>query len=83
MLLDGSRWLRLSWLSSTVQAQLPRDGTTHRVLGPPTAVISQGSLSQTWLQASLIEAVLHQRLRLVGESRLCQIDNKTQDKACI
>lgn len=55
----------LSILSYKTQGHLPRDGTTHSGLDPPTSIINQKrkkNASQTCLQVSLMEACSQLRL---------------------
>lgn len=49
--------LRLSQISNTIQNHLPRDGTAHPGLDPPTPMISQAKAPPTCPQASLMEAI--------------------------
>lgn len=57
-----SHWFMPTLLLYTAQAYQPRDGATHNGQGPLTFIINQGSVSQSWPRANLIEAVLKLRL---------------------
>lgn len=70
-----SHWFMLTWLLYTAQAYQPRDGATHSGQGPLTAFINQGYLSQSWLQANLIEAALKLRFPL---SRPLEVASSSQ-----
>jgi hypothetical protein len=54
----------LSLFSYTTQDYLPRGGTTHSGLGPPTSIINQDSVPHICPQASPIETVSQMRSHL-------------------
>lgn len=58
-LLACSLRLMLSYLPYTAQVHLPRKGTTHSGLGPPTLISNQENIPQTCPQANLMEEILN------------------------
>lgn len=54
---QNSAAYRLSHLSFTTKDHLPRSGTPHTMLGPPTSIINQDDVPQTCLWVDLMEVV--------------------------
>ena len=49
----------LSLLSYTTQDHLPRGGAAHNGLSPPISITNQEVSPQSFLQATLMETILH------------------------
>lgn len=45
----------------SLQEHLPREGTAHSMLTPPTSIVNQENAPQTCLQANLMEAISQPR----------------------
>lgn len=58
-----------SYLSYTDQAYLPRDGTAHRGLDPPTLISSQGKAPLICPQATLTKAIPQFRFPLPKQEK--------------
>ena len=61
--------------SASFLQQVPRDSDAHSGLGPPTSIINQDSISQTWLQANLNIGSSSIEIPLPSDSSLYQVNN--------
>jgi hypothetical protein len=63
------------WLDqSAAWSVIPRSGSAHIKLGPPTAISNQENTPQACLQANLVRSSPQFRIPLPHGSALCQVD---------